>query len=162
MFEIRAIKSADNHDALAILREAEMHCVQKSPLDSVSNVSQRREDCGEVASLFHAEQALDVLQYKELRLVALDHLDDGLEKRATRIAHAEFFPCAAERLTGETTGKHIMRGNLLKEIMDVSFLQWRAKLVTINLTCFRFNVVGPNCFETDSIRCNPKSTYSTE
>ena len=123
MFVARAITSADNHDTLAILRETKMHCVQKSPFNSVPNISQSREYCGEVASLLHAEQALDILQYEELRLVALDHLDDGLEKRATRIAHAEFFPCAAERLTGETTGKHIMRRNLLKEIMDVSFLQ---------------------------------------
>ena len=162
MFVVRTITSADNHDALAILRETKMHCVQKSPLNSVSNVSQGREDCGEVASLFHAEQALDVLQYKELWLMSLNHLHYGLEKRAARVANSKFFPCTAERLTGETTGKHIMRRNLIKEIVDVAFLQWRAKLVAINLTCFWLDVIRPNCFETDSVRCNPKSTDPTE
>ena len=162
MFEVSAIKSADNHDALAILSKTEMHCVQKSPLNSVSNVSQRREDCGEVASPFHAEQALDVLQYEELRLVSFDHLHDGLKQRAARVANSKLLARTAERLAGETTGKHIMLRNLIKEIVDVPLLQWRAKLVAINLTCFRFNVVRPNRFETDSIRCNPKSTYSTE
>lgn len=115
-----------------------------------------------MASPFHTEQALDVFQYKELWLVALDHLHDGLEKRAPRVMDPEFFPRTTERLTGETTGKHIMRRNLIKEIVDVSLLQWSAKLVSINLTRFRLKVVRPHCFETDGIRCNPKPTYSTE
>ena len=162
MFVVRTITSADNHDALAILRESKMHCVQKSPLNSVSNVSQRREDCGEVASLFHAEQALDVLQYEELWLVSFNHLHDGLKQRAARVANSKFLARTAERLAGETTGKHIMWRNPIKEIVNIALLQRRAKLVAINLTCFRFNVVRPNCFETDSIRCNPKPTNSTE
>ena len=123
MLAVRTITSADKHDALAILREAEMHCVQKPPLNTISDVSQRCENSSEVASLFHTEQSLDVLQDKELRLVSLDHLHDGLEQRAARVANSKLLARTAERLAGETTGKHIMRRNLIKEIMDVTLLQ---------------------------------------
>jgi len=115
-----------------------------------------------VATPLHTEQALDIFQYKELWLVSLNHLHYGLEKRTARVTNSKFFPRTAERLTGETTGKHLMRRNFIKEIVDVPLLQWRAKLVAINLTCFWFNVIRPNCFETDSVRCNPKSTDSAE
>jgi len=38
MFVVRTITSADNHYALAVLCETEIHCIQKSPLNAVSDV----------------------------------------------------------------------------------------------------------------------------
>ena len=99
-----------------------------------------------MASLFHAEKALDVFQHKKPWLVSFNHLHDGLKKRAARVANSKLFTRTAERLAGEATGKDIMWRNLTKEIIDVTLLQRRAKLRAIHLTRFRFNVIGPNCF----------------
>jgi hypothetical protein len=57
-----------------------------------------------MTSIFHAEEPLYVLQYKELRLVALDYLDDCLKKSSARVTNSKLLTRTAKWLAWKHEG----------------------------------------------------------
>ena len=70
---------ADDEDALAVLRQTEMHCVEEPPLDRVIEIREGREDRGEMQPVFHRQEAFHVFEDETLGLPGLQDIDDDLE-----------------------------------------------------------------------------------
>jgi hypothetical protein len=98
-----------------------------------------------VEAALHREQALDVLQNNELRLVPAEDVHDGFKERAPWVANALLFAGAAEGLARETSGEEVVRGDLGVDLADVGFAEGRrAKAVAVDRAGPGAVIVGPD------------------
>src|ERR1700694_1724754 len=82
------VSDAHDENALPVLRQAEVHRIEETPLDEVAEVSERLEDSCEVSPVLHREGTVNIFKDKESRSPLPDHLGDLFKQRAPRIPYA--------------------------------------------------------------------------
>lgn len=104
----RRASRADDVDALAVLRHAEVAGVEDAPRDLVAQFRQRRQDDLQGASVFRrrlalvvVDKTLDVLEDEAERLLLLDDARHVEEERPSRVLEAEPLSGGGERLAGK-------------------------------------------------------------
>jgi hypothetical protein len=114
--------SADNENSLAILGQAEVCCIQEPPFNSVVQFGKRRKDCCKMGAPFHRQEPLDVLQYKERRLVLSHDIDHNAKQRSARIVDSLLLSGAAEWLAREAGRQQVVRRNLAEHLGNIAFV----------------------------------------